>query len=219
MSNHTKNILIYGDSNAWGADPINDRYSADQQWPNILANLLSTSQSYSIRTEGLCGRTAGGFPNSRRPWVEGQHSFEAIARTALPLDYIILALGTNDLSSEYGRTAEQIANDILWYESYLKNALAKKATISEQISKQPQFIYLLPPNFADEIDEDYTYSDAMRCEVNDLVKATINNSSDTQLNIKPLIIEIHDVDLSADGIHFSAKGHQQIAQAVYSQLL
>ena len=194
-----KTILIYGDSNVWGDTPDAKRLPHGEQWANILQKKLGNN--YDIVQEGLCGRYAGNFDYEPKPHYGGHFCFDVIYRTASPVDIVILALGTNDLSDRYGRTAEQIVNDILWFEP------KAKATLNE--SETPAiFIYVLPPNFVGKFRENGTFDLEKRVTVNTELKKRVAN-----------FVEINDIDLSVDGLHFSPKGHGQMAMAVYDKVM
>ena len=196
-----KKILVYGDSNVWGG-AATGRCAYDQQWPNILQNKLGVD--YRVSQEGLSGRCAGGFKCINEPYYDGQYCFEPIYRSASPVDIVVLALGTNDLFDIYNRSADEIVNDILWYEDKVKTFIADDEA-------SPSFIYVLPTNF-DGIfvynGETMTLDLDKRREVNSKLRQRVNN-----------FVEIDDIDLLKDGLHFSPKGCEQMANAVYNKIM
>jgi len=49
-------VLCYGDSNTWGADPQSGgRFGRDERWPGVLQKRLG--DEYHVIEEGLGGRT------------------------------------------------------------------------------------------------------------------------------------------------------------------
>ena len=48
----TTRILAYGDSNVWGDSGEGYRYATDEQWTNILQNMLGVT--YEIVQNGVC---------------------------------------------------------------------------------------------------------------------------------------------------------------------
>ncbi len=101
-------ILCYGDSNTWGYDPAtNRRFDQSKRWPGVLAAELGSE--YEIIEEGLNGRTT--------VWddpVEGLHKnglpyLKACLESHMPLDLVIIMLGTNDLKQRYSLPATDIA--------------------------------------------------------------------------------------------------------------
>jgi lysophospholipase L1-like esterase len=193
-----KTILIYGDSNVWGDIPNLKRLSHGKQWANVLQKKLGGG--YKVVQEGLCGRYAGDFQYPPKPHYNGQFCYDPIYRTASPVDIVVLALGTNDLNSRYNRSTDEITDDILWYETATKNFL-------DENEKPPIFIYILPPNFVGIFREE-TFSQEKRQIINTKLKNRVKN-----------FVEINDIDLSPDGLHFSPKGHAQMADAVYEKIM
>ena len=56
-----KNILCYGDSNTWGAQPVlklgsPNRYPLEVRWTTVMQNQLGSD--YHVIAEGLNGRTS-----------------------------------------------------------------------------------------------------------------------------------------------------------------
>ena len=56
-----KNILCYGDSNTWGAQPVlklgsPNRYPLEVRWTTVMQNQLGND--YHVIAEGLNGRTS-----------------------------------------------------------------------------------------------------------------------------------------------------------------
>ena len=198
-----KKILIYGDSNVWGHDTVLDKRINDKyQWSNILADYLGSD--YKIIQEGLPGRIAGNYINDKK-YKNGQDMFEAIFRSSSPLDYIIIALGTNDLQIEYNRDYNQIYNDLMWYKDCV-NKIYKTPKYQSRFfndKKIPKFIYVLPGNF-DYLGNGRTIFDKNsyenRLKLIDKFKKDYNDT----------FIELDDIDLIQDGVHYSIKGHQQV---------
>lgn len=94
-----KQILAFGDSLTWGADPVTgDRHPFERRWPTTLAKALGGTAN--VIPEGLGGRTTCfddySAPNERNavkvlPMLLGSH---------YPLDLVIIMLGTNDLKPQ-----------------------------------------------------------------------------------------------------------------------
>ncbi len=110
-----RTVLCYGDSNTYGAVPTlarldRQRYSVDRRWPGILQRLLGPG--WKVIEEGLPGRTTvhddpieGGHKN-------GLKALPVSLESHMPVDLVILMLGTNDLKHRFSLTASDIADSI-----------------------------------------------------------------------------------------------------------
>ena len=190
-SNHaSKRVLIYGDSNVWGDTFVGPRVRYSDRWVNRLKRELRGKAR--IITDGLSGRVAGDFCEAK-PYKNGKQAFTKALQQAGDLDTIIIALGTNDLQQQYGRTAQAIIQDLIEYQKLTHGA---------------NIIYILPPAFStgeDSGPEFTEQSEAIRQEI---------------LQNKEALgeyIELPFIPLS-DGIHFSAKGHRLVARVVKEAL-
>lgn len=107
-----KSILCFGDSLTWGWIPVAGsaptlRYPYSQRWTGAMAAALG--QGYTIVEEGLSARTTSvDDPNDSR--LNGSAYLPSALASHLPLDLVILMLGTNDTKSYFHRTPYEIAN-------------------------------------------------------------------------------------------------------------
>lgn len=201
-----KKILIYGDSNVWGDNFFTGvRIPDEKQWPNILQKLLG--KEFKILQEGLPGRVAGNIELDKK-YKNGKDTFLAIFKTNAPVDYVIIALGTNDLQVKYDRDASLIAKDLLWYkdiilEEYVDDDNKKKYFVS---SKMPKIIYLLPTHFIEkENNPVFDYNSGIKRRK--LINLFKNNQ-----NVTSYIFD--NLPLFEDGIHLNYDGHKQLAEEV-----
>lgn len=106
-------ILCFGDSNTHGRDPkrkaeegIKTRFSTDIRWTGQLQKMLG--DGFEVIEEGLGGRTT----DLDDPSSEGKNGLTYLTPclgSHLPLDLVVLMLGTNDLKHIYHRTSQDIA--------------------------------------------------------------------------------------------------------------
>lgn len=107
----TKSILCFGDSLTWGWIPVQEgsptlRYPFHQRWTGAMA--VELGQGYQIIEEGLSARTTSADdPNDGR--LNGSQYLPAALASHLPLDLVIILLGTNDTKPFYNRTPYDIA--------------------------------------------------------------------------------------------------------------
>lgn len=88
------------------------RYPVNDRWVSILQNLLGTN--YDVIEQGLPGRPAGNV-DKEKPFKNGLEHFLSSVIPQTPIDILVIALGTNDMKSEFSRTAEQIFADLAEY--------------------------------------------------------------------------------------------------------
>ncbi len=107
-----KSILCYGDSLTWGWIPVAQgaptlRYPYRDRWTGAMAAHLGAG--YHIVEEGLSARTTSlDDPNDAR--LNGSAYLPSALASHLPLDLVIVMLGTNDTKSYFRRTPYEIAN-------------------------------------------------------------------------------------------------------------
>lgn len=102
-------ILIYGDSNTWGHNPLDgSRFDRHTRWGGVLRDRLGPD--HDILEEGLCGRTTvhddpveGGDVRS------GLRYLTPCLLSHAPLDWVVVLLGTNDLKPRFSVDAGDIA--------------------------------------------------------------------------------------------------------------
>jgi lysophospholipase L1-like esterase len=100
-------ILCFGDSNTWGFIPGTcDRYASDVRWPGVVQKELGTD--YNVIEEGFNGRTTI-WEDATVRGRKGSEYLGPCLGSHRPLDAVILFLGINDLKSQFGATADEIA--------------------------------------------------------------------------------------------------------------
>jgi len=201
-----KKILIYGDSNVWGDNFLTGiRIPDEKQWPNILQNILK--DEYKVLQEGLPGRVAGNEEIEKK-YKNGKETFLATFKTNAPVDYIIIALGTNDLQIKYDRETEKIVNDLNWYSNIIEQEFQdddnkKKYFVNEN---RPKIIYLLPTHFNIKRDNPI-FNKNSEIKRQQIIKAFKNNNNVTSY-------VFNDLSLFPDGIHLNYEGHYTLAKEV-----
>lgn len=109
-----KNILCYGDSLTWGWIPVADgaptyRFDRDTRWTGVMAKALG--DGYHVIEEGLSARTTS-LDDPGDPRLNGSAYLPTALASHLPLDLVVIMLGTNDTKSFFHRTAYEIANGL-----------------------------------------------------------------------------------------------------------
>ena len=105
-----KRILCYGDSNTWGYIPgSGERYPEDVRWPTRLQKMLG--EEYRIIEEGLNGRTTV-VDDPIQPCRCGLEYLRPCLLSHMPLDLVVLMLGTNDTKKRFCLSASEIARGV-----------------------------------------------------------------------------------------------------------
>lgn len=110
-----RTILCFGDSNTYGAVPTltrggGHRFAPDRRWPGVMRRLLGSG--WEVIEEGHPSRTT-----VRDDPIEGGHknglrALPILLESHMPIDLVILMLGTNDLKHRFSSTASDIADSI-----------------------------------------------------------------------------------------------------------
>ncbi|WP_320203013.1 SGNH/GDSL hydrolase family protein [Agrobacterium rosae] len=100
-----KTILAFGDSLTWGADPATGlRHPPQYRWPEVLEAELAGEAK--VLAEGLGGRTTCYDDHAGPACRNGAKALEVALASHMPLDLVIIMLGTNDLKPVHGGQAE-----------------------------------------------------------------------------------------------------------------
>lgn len=117
-----KRIMVFGDSNSFGwetdADGLVGRMPVELAWPGVMAGLLG--EEYTLIVEALGGRTtnidlppesgSGFIPGAG---MNGAAYLPAALSSHMPLDLVIIMLGTNDYRHDCHRSAQDVAEGIM----------------------------------------------------------------------------------------------------------
>ena len=127
MKSGQKSVLCFGDSHTWGYIPLHGgRYEHDMRWTTLLENQLPGN--WRVINEGLPGRTTGFHESLHNPH-SGLGYFLPCLEKHQP-DVVVIMLGTNDLQSQFGLTAHDIASgagELVKYAQYFANHNPTKA--------------------------------------------------------------------------------------------
>ncbi|WP_068716852.1 SGNH/GDSL hydrolase family protein [Vibrio tritonius] len=110
MSN-IKNVLCFGDSLTWGWIPQphsvpSQRYAPDVRWTGVMAKVLG--DEFHVIEEGLNARTVN-VDDPLDPRLNGSAYFPTALASHLPLDLVIIMLGSNNTKAAFNQSAQEIA--------------------------------------------------------------------------------------------------------------
>jgi lysophospholipase L1-like esterase len=111
-----KRILCFGDSNTWGFIPVphgapTTRYPREQRWPHVMA--AAVGGDVDVIEEALNGRTTDAadplLAQVAGAGADGSAYLPVALASHLPLDLVVIMLGTNDVKPHLGRPASRVA--------------------------------------------------------------------------------------------------------------
>jgi lysophospholipase L1-like esterase len=130
-----RRIMVFGDSIAWGyvpraEGPPSTRFPAEQRWPGVMAQALGPG--WEVIEEALNGRVTDFTPNPAPvplagAGIDGGAYLPAAIASNLPLDLVVIALGTNDTG--YKRSALAIGLDAMRLAVAVQDSAGGVATV------------------------------------------------------------------------------------------
>ena len=121
-----KYVLCYGDSNTWGVSPVRDgagkplvRLPEDERWTGTAQNILG--DAYKLLVDGNCGRTTV-WDDPIEGYKNGAAYLPPCLWSQMPLDLVIIMLGTNDLKPRFNLSAYDISLGIEVLINIVKNS-------------------------------------------------------------------------------------------------
>jgi lysophospholipase L1-like esterase len=202
INSNAKRILCFGDSLTFGKVPGEvKRFPINERWPGILQTLLG--EDYEVIEEGLRGRTT----NLDNPTSKGRNGlpyFYSCVLSHLPLDLIIILLGTNDLKSQFNRSAEEIASVLKAYKPELEDA------VSYLEEKLPKVLIVAPPLVDESFipkDWDFQGAEDKSKEFGKYFEKVAREISAEFLNTANFL-----TSSNIDGIHLDKENNQKLAE-------
>ena len=207
---NAKRILIFGDSYVFGKIPGGARYDSESRFTGVLQKTLG--DSYDIIEEGLRGRTIEG-ENKAFQYRNGFPQFGPILGSHLPVDLVIIFLGTNDLNSGSVKSPEETAKG---YEGYIERV----DWWSKHLNFPTPKIMIIAPPF---INERSSYK----------LFGAIFKGSESRIRKLPKVLEkfarskeLEFFDASSvvtvseiDGVHLSAESNKLLGEKLVEKVL
>lgn len=200
-------IICFGDSNTFGFNPKDgSRYDSDTRWTGVLAKILK--DEFEIVEEG-CNNRTGFFLNPDGHLQSGQKYLPECIKKHKGFDFIILAIGTNDLQIKF-KIDENIAND------GLKNLI----TIIREFNKNSRII-VIPPVIldADVLKGYFNYQfdeESIKASlwIQEIYEKFCSNENCELFNINNYV-----KPSNIDGLHFDEQSHKYIAKILAAYIL
>lgn len=207
----TKKILVYGDSFLAGQRPddLYQLYPEEHTIPGLLQMLLE--DNYTVINEGLCGRTTDITGNLKAD--VGRNGFTHFAPTLekhLPVQILVLYLGTNDLKERFNRSAKEVATAI---EKFIKEA---KRICTERNIPLPHIILISPTIVQEEyVHPPYKMKGA---EEKSRQLGKLYEEVSKRHNTAFIDLASHIQPSVHDGIHLDLEANQIVAELLYRMI-
>lgn len=207
-----KRILCYGDSNTWGWVPGKlgmERFSVQERWPGILQRLLGAD--FEVIEEGLGARTTMfDDPRPEFPERNGLKTLPMILASHLPLDLVMIMLGTSDTKEMMKKSSEEITEGMRKLILTIKNYKMLTGTFASKI------LIVAPPIVREETDFASTLfkgASAKARELIELYKILAEREEIFYLN------PTDDTTVDAEeGVHLDAINHQRLAELFFKKI-
>ncbi|MEP3045390.1 MAG: SGNH/GDSL hydrolase family protein [Roseibium sp.] len=203
-------VVCFGDSLTRGFNPIDrSRYGHDVRWPRLLQKELGAD--FYVVEDGLNGRTTV-FEDP----IMGDRNGLAHLRTALqvhmPIDILVIMLGTNNLKRRFGLSAEEIAQSL---QHHIE--LAKKSNCGPD-GNPPKVLLMSPPPLGDMEGTPFVSQFSDRS-----VQQSHRLAEQYQLKAEEFDVAFFDTGTvistsSIDAIHFDAEPQADLAKAVAEEV-
>ncbi len=211
MNNQTKQktIMCFGDSNTWGFPPdCGERYDRQTRWPGVLQQELG--DAYYVVEEGLPGRSTV-WDDPVEGGKNGLKQLVPLILSHMPLDLLIILLGTNDFKNRFSVSAL----DISW--SIGRLVKAARDSGHPLIGDAPDVLVICPPPLGDLSNSPFggiLIGAAEKSRQLSTVLATFCEENDIRLFNAGDIVQSSPVD----GVHWEAEEHRKLGTAVAAEV-
>ena len=220
-------ILVFGDSNSWGWVPRDDeeptvRYPAAVRWPERMADDLARRHGPAdLVVDAVSGRTTNvDDPNTAELYpplngrsFNGAQALPVAIAAHMPLDHVVIMLGTNDVKAAFARDARTIAHALVGI-----GMLAERCTGVATAYPPPRVLLVAPPPLgplSDAMAEDFFGGPETSRAVGSQVLTLATAAGLAAVDTGAVVPAIRGVD----GVHFTEDDHAAVATAVAGSLL
>ena len=195
-------ILCFGDSNTHGynGEP-GGRFPYEKRWTGILAQRLGPE--YRVIEEGLNGRTTG-FAERGKKYKDPVPYLAPCMLSHMPLDLVIVMLGTNDTKPVFNASVEELARSMRKLMLRVRNYLRVREQRGRVLLTAP--VPMTDGVLSSGIEFDLTSVEKSR------QLAPLYRSLAKELEVDFWDAGTAGIELCGDGCHFSERGHRKFAQ-------
>lgn len=151
----SKRILVFGDSNTWGSTPRIGgqpvtRLPDNERWAGVLARGIADRDT-TVLVDGLTGRTTD---VDRKDGIgavtvgsdfNGAKALRAAMAREMPLDLVVIMLGTNDLAPAFDKMPDAIAESAMNLADIVRSSAGGTATAYPA----PRVLVVAPPEIGE----------------------------------------------------------------------
>lgn len=212
----TRTILCFGDSLTWGWKPRSragptTRWPKDVRWTGVLAAVLGPG--FDVIEEGLNARTTN-LDDPLDPRVNGSRHLPSALASHLPLDLVVLLLGTNDTKQYFHRSAFDIASGAA---ALLRQVTASVGGVGTTYPA-PRVLLVAPPLPAERMPDPWftLMFDGAReklAAVRDAYRALAASTGAAFFDAGAVIPEV-----GADGLHLSEQNNAVLGRALAEEV-
>ena len=189
------NVVLYGDSNTYGYDPIKGRI--EKRYSNILKEYFNNK--INIYEEGLVGRTT--IYDGIRPNVNALNNVDITLSKYNNIDLFVIMLGTNDLKYANAKNEKELKKGLsLLISKILELNIIKKILIISPI---------LLSSDIENLDKEYNYNSYLLSKNMSNIYKEISNDFNT------LFLDAKEyAKAGLDGEHLDEQSHKNLGLAI-----
>jgi lysophospholipase L1-like esterase len=208
-------IMCYGDSLTWGWAPTLEgvpvqRYARHERWTGVLAAKMGPD--FEIVEEGLSGRTTN-LDDPTDPRLNGATYLPSALASHLPLDLVVLMLGTNDTKIYFNRSPFDIAAGM----STLVGQIAYSAGGIGTSYPAPKVFLVAPPPLANM--PNAWFSELFRGAREKTIELAVQYSALSKFLRIPFMDAGEIITTGGvDGIHFSKANNADFGSALAAKI-
>ena len=210
MKPKQKTVMCFGDSNTWGFPPdCGERYNRQTRWPGVLQQELG--DEYYVVEEGLPGRNTV-WDDPIEGGKNGLKQLIPLIHSHMPLDLLIILLGTNDLKNRFSVSPM----DISW--SIGRLVKAARDSGDPFLGEAPDVLVICPPPLAD-LSQSPFKDILIGAEEKSRQLPSVLGTFCEENNIR--MFNAGDVVRTSpvDGIHWEPEEHRKLGVAVAAEVL
>lgn len=213
-----KTIVCYGDSNTWGAMSLhecppatmNSRHPWGVRWTSRIQ--IELGEEYHVVEAGLCGRTTA-LDCPMADHRNGLKDIDVTMMCAMPVDMVIIVLGTNDVKDFLNVTPYVSASGVA--------RIIKQIQIGQYgpLGAAPEILVVSPSRIVPAYKDAWLYDEfgdgalEKDARMSEYLRKTAADCG------------VHFLDMgayvsadNADGIHMNAESHAVFAEKVIEQI-